>query len=514
MWSRIRDEKAPWDLVIIGGGATGLGCAVDAAHRGYRTLLVEQVDFSQGTSSRSTKLVHGGVRYLQQGNIPLVMEALRERGVLRLNAPHLVHDLAFVVPNYDWWEAPFYGIGMKVYDLLAGRYGFGPSKILSKEETVDAIPTIETRGLRGGVRYYDGQFDDARLAMTLAHTAWQQGATLLNYCRVEALLKDQSGWIRGVRVRDAETSEELEIGARVVINATGAWTDEVRAMDDPSAEKMIRPSQGVHVVLDDSFLPGRHAIMVPQTSDGRVLFAIPWHRSVVVGTTDTPISNLPLEPHAFPDEIDFILSHAREYLTRDPEPSDVKSVFVGIRPLVSAGSGSTAALSRDHTLHISRSGLVTVAGGKWTTYRHMAEDVVDQAATLAELETVPCTTKDLRLHGYTTDHRELGHLWPYGSDAERIRGLARDRPELASPLHPDLSITGAQVVWAVRHEMARRVEDVLSRRTRSLLFDAKAAAEIAPSVAKLMAGELGRDDGWAAAEVAAFRALAESYRLS
>jgi len=514
MWSRVRDEPAPWDLLIIGGGATGLGCAVDAAHRGYRTLLVERGDFALGTSSRSTKLIHGGVRYLQQGNIPLVMESLKERGILRQNAPHLVHDLAFVVPNYDWWEAPFYGVGMKVYDLLAGKYGFGSSRVLSKDETIAVIPTIETEGLRGGVRYYDGQFDDARLAMTLAHTAREQGATLLNHCPAVALTKDDDGMVHGARLRDAESGTEIEVRARVVINATGPWTDEVRHFDEPHAEPMIRPSQGVHVVLDRSFLPGDHAIMVPQTADGRVLFAIPWHRSVVVGTTDTPIADTPIEPQAFPEEIEFILSHARDYLTRDPSDEDVKSIFVGIRPLVAAGGGeSTAALSRDHTLHVSRSGLVTVAGGKWTTYRHMAEDVIDQAATLAGLDPVPCDTRELRLHGYTTDWKALGDLWPYGSDAERIDGLARDRPELRAPLHDALGITGAQVVWAVRYEMARTVDDVLSRRTRSLLFDARAAERIAPSVARLMADELERDADWVARQTASFEALARSHRL-
>ena len=512
MWARVRDETAPWDILIVGGGATGLGCAVDAAHRGYRTLLVEQVDFGQGTSSRSTKLIHGGVRYLQQGNIPLVMESLKERGLLRHNAPHLVRDLAFVVPNYDWWEAPFYGIGMKVYDMLAGKYGFGSSKILSKEETIAAIPTIETEGLRGGVRYYDGQFDDARLAMTLAHTAREQGATLINYARVTGLVKD-GGWVRGVRLEERESGAVIDVPARVVVNATGPWTDGLRKLDDPDVQTMIRPSQGVHVVLDRAFLPGDHAIMVPQTDDGRVLFAIPWHDSVVVGTTDTPIDDLPLEPRAFPEEIDFILSHARDYLTRDPEPADVRSVFVGIRPLVGAGGGSTAALSRDHTLQVSGSGLVTVAGGKWTTSRHMAEDVIDQAATLAGLEHMSCHTRDLRLHGYVQEWSALGHLWPYGSDAERVRDLARDRPELAEPLHPSLPIIGAQVVWAVRQEMARTVDDVLSRRTRSLLFDARAAAEAAPKVARLMAAELGRDADWVDAQVGAFASLAAGYRL-
>ncbi len=504
----------PWDIIIVGGGASGLGCAVDAANRGYRTILLEQHDFAKGTSSRSTKLIHGGVRYLQQGNVSLVMEALHERGILRANAPHLVRDLAFVVPNYDWWEAPFYGIGMKVYDLLAGKYGFGPSRILNRQETIEALPTIETAGLRGGVRYFDGQFDDARLALALAQTAWQQGATVLNYVGVTDLVKNEAGWISGVRATNRETGETIDVQGRIVINATGAWADGLRRLEDPTVEPIIRASQGVHIVLDRSFLPGNSAIMVPQTDDGRVLFAIPWHDCIVVGTTDTPIDEVRLEPRAFPEEVDFILTHARRYLTRDPEPADVRSVFVGIRPLVSAqGQADTSVISREHTLHIGAAGLLTLAGGKWTTYRHMAEDTIDQAAMLADLETHPCGTRELRLHGFTPANEGLGTLWPYGSDAERIRDLGLQRPELAEPLHSRLPLIGAQVVWAAEHEMARTVEDVLARRTRCLLFDAAAAAEAAPRVAVLLARALGRDQAWAAEQIDDFRRTASLHRL-
>ncbi len=374
MLTRIQNPAVKWDFIIIGGGATGVGTAIDAASRGYQTLLIEQADFGQGTSSRSTKLVHGGVRYLQQGNISFVLEALKERGLLRQNAPHLVHNLPFVVPNYDWWEGPFYGIGLKLYDILSGKHGFGSSEMLSKEETIRHIPTIETEGLRGGVIYYDGQFDDARLVIDMAETAAEQGGTLINYMKVTSLIKS-TNMVSGVTARDMETGKEFQIKAKVVINATGVFTDSVLKMDDPQAEAMISPSQGIHIVLDKSFLPGDSAIMVPHTDDGRVLFAIPWHDRVIVGTTDTPVDEIPLEPQPFQEEIEFLLSHTARYLTKDPTPGDVLSAFAGLRPLIRAGDQeNTAALSRDHTLHISRSGLVTITGGKWTTYRKMAED--------------------------------------------------------------------------------------------------------------------------------------------
>ena len=505
---------APWDFVIVGGGATGLGCAVDAASRGYRPLLLEQSDLAKGTSSRSTKLVHGGVRYLQQGNVSLVMEALKERGTLRRNAPHLVHDLAFVVPNYAWWEGPFYGVGMKVYDLLAGRSGFGRSAHLSREETLERLPTLEPEGLDGGVVYSDGQFDDARLALNLAQTAVEQGATVLTYCEVTDLLKE-GGEVVGVVARDLETGETLTVHARVVINATGVWTDAVRRMDKPDARPMIQPSQGVHVVLDRRFLPGDSAIMVPKTDDGRVLFAIPWHDVVVVGTTDTPVEATPLEPVPFEHEVAFLLRHAARYLTADPTRLDVRSVFVGLRPLVADPDASgTAALSRDHTLHIADSGLVTITGGKWTTYRKMAEDTVDQAATLAGLDDRPCVTASLAIHGAHAHAGTFGDLADYGSDAPALQALMRDDATLAERLHPDRPTRAVQVVWAARHEMARTVEDVLARRTRELILDARAAVAMAPRVAALMAAELGYDADWQRAQVDAFEALATGYVLT
>ncbi len=513
MKSRLEAQDHPWDLVVIGGGATGVGVAVDAASRGYDVLLLEQSDFGKGTSSRSTKLIHGGVRYLQQGNIPLVMEALRERGILARNAPHLVHDLEFVVPNYDWWEPPFYGIGMKVYDLLAGKYGFGASRILSAEETLARIPTLEKDGLRGGVLYHDGQFDDARLLIGMVRTASRQGATMLNYARVVALRRDARGFIDGAVFEDVEDGTEHQVKAHAVINATGPFADAVRRLDEPEAAPIIVPSQGVHVVLDHTFLPGNSAIMVPRTRDGRVLFAIPWHGRALLGTTDTPIDEPGLEPRPLPEEIEFILETAARYLINDPTETDVRSVFVGIRPLVGGGDGTTAEISRDHTVEISGSGLLTIAGGKWTTYRHMAEDVVDQAATLADLEPRPCVTRQLPIHGYHRISEKFDDLAFYGADAPALADLLRSAPELDRRLHPELRIHAGEVIWAARHEMARTVEDVLSRRSRSLLLDARAAISVAPEVARLMAGELGRDEAWEAAQVEAFSDLASGYLL-
>lgn len=515
MLNRVVERGAdgdPWDIIVVGGGATGLGIAIDAAARGYDVVLFDANDFGKGTSSRSTKLVHGGVRYLQQGNVPLVMEALRERGILRNNAPHLVSDLPFVVPNYQWWEAPFYGVGMRVYDVLAGKYGFGHSKNLSTEETVERLPTIETEGLRGGVVYHDGQFDDARLLVHMAMTAWEQGATLVNYCPVVAVSKGEDGFVDGVTVRDEETGDEMRVSARIVINATGAWTDEVRRMDQPDVRPVIQPSQGVHIVLDRSFLPGSSAIMVPKTDDGRVLFAIPWHDRVLVGTTDTPIDDVEFEPLPFDEEVEFLLEHTARYLTRDPAPEDVLSVFVGIRPLVAEGDADeTAEISREHAVRISDSGLITIAGGKWTTYRQMAKDAVKAAQALGDLELVACPTRELRIHGYHLNPERLGRLSVYGSDAPEIEELMGSAPGMGDPIHERLDLTPAEVVWACREEMARTVDDVLSRRSRALIFDARAALEAAPRVAEIMAAELERDAAWVAAQVAAFEEIAGGY---
>jgi glycerol-3-phosphate dehydrogenase len=515
MWGRVRAHPKAWDIIVVGGGATGVGVAIDAASRGYDVLLLEQSDFGKGTSSRSTKLAHGGVRYLEQGNIGLVMEALKERGLLLQNAPHLVHDLAFVVPNYDWWEAPFYGLGLKLYQLLAGKYGFGKSRLLSREETLDRLPTLKTEGLRGGAVYYDGQFDDARLLIHMVFTAFEQGATLLNYVEVTGFTKDSQDFVNGVTARDAETGEELRASAKVVVNATGAFSDRLRQKALGSAQPMIEPSQGIHLVFGPEFLQAESAILVPRTRDGRVLFAIPWHGHTLVGTTDTPIAQATLEPVAMEEEIEFILSTAGQYLERAPTRQDVLSVFAGIRPLVRApGAVSTAALSRDHVIHIDTSGLMTITGGKWTTYRHMAEDCVNQAATLAQLPEYPCMTQHLRIHGYDQNSRESGHLSVYGSDVIDIRQIVRDDAMLGEKLHPSLPYIKAEVIWALRHEMARTIEDVLARRTRALFLNARAAMEMAPAVSDLMAIELRWNPEVKSDQLQSFYKTAKSYVLS
>jgi glycerol-3-phosphate dehydrogenase len=512
MIARVRERSHPWDIIVIGGGATGAGVAVDAATRGFDVLLVEREDFGKGTSSRSTKLIHGGVRYLEQGNVSLVMEALRERGRLFHNAPHLVHDLPFVVPTYSWWESPFYGIGLKVYDLLAGKFGFGKSRLLSRDETLEKLPALQLEGLRGGVIYHDGQFDDTRLLMHLLATAVDHGATVLNYAAAVQLSKGPDNFVNGVVVEDRESGENFQLPARVVVNATGIFTDEIRRLDEPNAETMVSPSQGIHLVFDQSFLRGGAAIMVPHTGDGRVMFAIPWHGHTVVGTTDTPIDKPSYEPPPLEEEIEFVLETAARYLSRPPTRKDILSIYVGIRPLVKVpGNNKTASLSREHTIHVDESGLLTIVGGKWTTYRHMAEDCVDHAITLGDLKESPCFTFDLHLHGYHQYPDVLGSLGVYGSDAEKIQALARAEPGLARQLHPELPYIAAEVVWAAREEMARTAEDILARRTRALFLNARAAVEMAPEVAHILAAELSRDQAWAHRQVESFRALATQY---
>jgi glycerol-3-phosphate dehydrogenase len=508
---RIRSSTEPFDILIVGGGATGLGAAVDATARGYRVALIEQHDFAKGTSSRSTKLVHGGVRYLKQGNISLVLEALRERGRLTLNAPHLVHDLAFVIPSYKWWEGPFYGVGLKVYDQLAGKLGLKASRMLSRRETMKLIPTVEPEHLTGGVVYHDGQFDDSRLAVNLAQTAFDLGAAVANYCRCVDLVK-KGGIVTGVVVRDQESGEEFRIRSRSVINATGVFVDDLRRLDDRASRRLVAASQGIHIVLPKSFLPGSTAIMIPKTADGRVLFAVPWHDRVVVGTTDTPMPGHSLEPRALDEERDFVMTHARRYLAKGPSDGDVLSIYAGQRPLVDTGNASsTAALSRDHTILVSQSGLITITGGKWTTYRKMAEDVIDQAATIAGVEGARSRTEDMQIHGWTRARIREKNLQPYGSDAVRISELMKATPSLAQKLHPSLPYQQGEVVWQVRHEMARSVEDVLARRTRALILDARASIEAAPLVARLAAAELGHDAAWRARQVADYTALARGY---
>lgn len=514
MLEQLRSD-GEWDVAIIGGGATGLGVAVDSATRGYRTVLIEAHDFAKATSSRSTKLVHGGVRYLEQGDIPLVLEALRERGLLHRNAPQLVHHLSFIVPRYKWWEGPFFGIGLKMYDLLAGRLNLEKSRLLDRDATLDLIPNIEPEHLLGGVEYFDGQFDDARLAVTLAQTAADHGACMLNYVKATSLLK-QSGLISGLCAEDVESGETFQIRARVVINATGIFADTIRAMDDATGPNVVQPSQGVHLVLDRSFLQGDSAIMVPHTDDGRVLFVIPWHGHVLVGTTDTPMTTPDLEPRALAEEVEFILRNASRYLSRDPKRSDILSVFAGQRPLVrpprSDGS-STKQISRNHEVLISDAGLITIVGGKWTTYRKMAEDTMTHAALIGELPERKCVTETLQLHGWTSPNARPQDeaIAVYGSDTQHIARLIQEDKSYDEPISPRLPYKRAHIVWAARYEMARTLEDALARRTRALFLDAQAAIDAAPDAAMLLAAELGRDSEWAAAQISAFGELAAGY---
>jgi glycerol-3-phosphate dehydrogenase len=509
---RVR-SGGPWDVLVIGGGATGLGAAVDAAARGYRTLVLEAHDFAKGTSSRSTKLVHGGVRYLAQGRIGLVREALHERGILFRNAPHLVHALPFVLPTYSRASTAFYWFGLKLYDLLAGRLGIGGTRRLNAAEVIERAPTLTQDRLSGGLEFHDGQFDDARLAITLVRTLFDLGGTAINYLPVKALAK-QSGRVRGVEAYDAESGESFRIEARAVVNAAGVYVDALRQLDDPSAGSVIVPSQGAHLVLARSFLPGRCAVLFPRTDDGRVLFAIPWHDRVIIGTTDTPVDRVPIEPRALPHEVAFLTEHTGRYLGRNPCAADVLSVYAGLRPLVRSATGrSTADLSRSHRIWVSDSGLVTITGGKWTTYRRMGAETIDHAVRVGALAVRPSATETLKLHGWCERVPEEPFA-VYGSDAFALQQLRDERPGLSAPLHPRLPYFAAEVAWAAQRELARSVEDVLARRTRALLIDARASIEAAPRVAAILAEELGFDDAWQRAQVKVYGELAQGYLLA
>ena len=505
-----------WDVLVIGGGASGLGAAVEAVSRGYRTLLVERFDFAKGTSSRSTKLAHGGVRYLEQLNLTLVLDALRERGRMLRNAPHLVHDLSFVVPAYSYFSLPYYGIGLKVYEQLSGSLSMGRSELLSRNSTLEKLPGLAADGLRGGILYHDGQFDDARFAIALLRTLEDLGGTAINYVEATGLLQ-VGGKTAGIRARDRESGAVIELQAKVVINACGVHAEETLAFDGHTRGSLLAISQGTHFVLPHYFLPGNAALMVPKTADGRVLFAIPWHGATLVGTTDEPVDRVSDEPRAKASERDFLLDHITRYLHRTPTAAEILSVWSGQRPLVRKGGVKTSKLSRDHTILVSNSGLVTVTGGKWTTYRRMGQDTIDRAAEVASLPRVPSRTRDLRLHGWTLNPSEGTSEWArvYGSDLpllDAIRaGDADLNTNLDAPIHPRLPYRLREVLWAARHEMARTVEDVLARRTRALFLDARAAIEAAPVVADLMAKELNRSDAWKVKDLSDFIETAKGY---
>lgn len=512
---KLEETGRTWDIIVIGGGASGLGAAVDAASRGYSTLLLEEHDFTKGTSSRSTKLVHGGVRYLAQGNVSLVLEALRERGRLKKNAPHLVTDQSFIIPCYTWWCVPFYTTGLTLYDLMAGRLGIGRSVPLSAKRTQGSLPNIKQEKLRGGVRYFDCQFDDSRLAVNLVQTLFDLDGLALNYVKVTGLLKDNAQ-VSGVVAREQETGREYRIAARAVINATGVFVDRVIKMADPQARDVVKPSQGIHLVVDKKFLKGEEALMIPKTSDGRVLFAVPWHNRVVVGTTDVEKQHADLEPVAEEEEVDYILETAGRFLAEKPGRSDVLSVFAGLRPLA-APSGSkakTKEISRGHKIIESDGGLITLTGGKWTTYRKMGEDVIDLAARRAGLPPRKSATRNLRIHGYREGVNVGAPRYWYGSDERAIRDLVQSDPGMGEVLSEKLQVIKAQVIWAMAAEMARTVEDFLARRVRALQLDAAESIRMAPDVAPIMARWLNKDKKWEKAQVEAYTTLASRYLLT
>lgn len=512
--NNISEGTFVYDILVIGGGATGLGVAVDAASRGLKVVLLEQSDFAKGTSSRSTKLVHGGVRYLAQGDLGLVIEALRERGRMRKNAPHLVKDMKFIIGNFRWWERLFYTIGLTCYDVLAGKLGLGRSLPLTAKRVKELIPRIKEKGLRGGVVYHDGQFDDARMAITLAQTASDFGAICLNYIKVTNLQKDNVGRIYGVNATDQLTGEKYSIKSMVVVNATGVFVDEIMRLDTPEAQKKVRPSQGVHLVVDGKFLGGNSALMIPKTSDGRVLFGVPWHNKVVLGTTDTPLDISALEPCALEEEINFILNQAGQYLTIKPTRADVLSVYAGLRPLAATKNGEgqkTKEISRSHKIYKSKSGLITIIGGKWTTYREMAEEVVDDSIQMGNLTQKCCVTKNLKLHGYAENVDDSTWDYVYGSDANKIHNIIKNDKTAGELLHKNFTFQVAHVLWAIREEMAQTVEDVLARRVRALFLDAKAAIEMAPKVAQIIAKEMNLSSEWEQEQVKKFTELARCY---
>ncbi|MEO8720244.1 MAG: glycerol-3-phosphate dehydrogenase/oxidase [Ginsengibacter sp.] len=508
-------ETPEWDILVIGGGATGLGIAVDAATRGFKTLLLEQEDFAKGTSSRSTKLVHGGVRYLAQGNIALVKEALKERGLLLKNAPHLTKNESIIIPCYSWFRGVFYTVGLKLYDWLSGKLSIGKSRLISKKEIMERLPTIKTKALRCGVLYHDGTFDDARLALNLAQTCIENKGVALNYCKVISLQKDRENKIIGATCIDKETQHIYVVKAKVVVNATGVFADDILKMESPGARTIIRPSQGIHLVLDRSFLQSKDAIMIPHTDDGRVLFAIPWYQNVIIGTTDTPLKSHSLEPRALESEINFVLKTAGNYLSKPPSRKDVLSVFAGLRPLAATDdlTEKTKEISRSHKVIVSKSGLVSVIGGKWTTYRKMAEDTLSKIFEKKMLPSEKCITEHLKIHGYTAATDSEDRFSIYGADKTEIEALVISNPSFAEIINKEPEIFVVQVIWAVRKEMARTVEDFLGRRIRLLFIDAKLAIKLAPKVAEIMMKELQQDEVWKANQIKLFGELANGYWL-
>ncbi|TIC83115.1 glycerol-3-phosphate dehydrogenase/oxidase [Crenobacter intestini] len=461
---RLAKQQA-WDVAVIGGGATGLGIALDAASRGYSTLLVDAQDFAAGTSSRSTKLVHGGVRYLQQGRVALVREALYERALLLKNAPRLARRLQIVVPCYGCFERTRLRIGLGLYDALAGEAALGDTGWLSREATLQRLPGLLSRGLRGGVAYWDGQFDDARLAISLMRSAHALGALPLNYMRLVSLARDNTG-VNRLTVSDTETGHSYTVSARVVFNAAGVWADRVRRLADPDAPALLRFSRGSHLLLDPAVLPLSSGMLIPKTPDGRVLFALPWHGRVLLGTTDVEAGAPDWAPVPSAAETGWLLETASAYLAQPLGHADIRASFAGLRPLYCPQDtvGGTARLSREHALVHEFGNMITVTGGKWTTYRKMAEDAVSLACARGLLPVRECVTATLPLldeAGWDTEALESALL---ASDPQADEALVRFARH------------------ALACEAARTAEDVLFRRLRIGMLDSARAAALEGSV--------------------------------
>lgn len=520
MLANLEETTRIWDVIVIGGGATGLGTALEAASRGYQTLLVEAADFANGTSSRSTKLIHGGVRYLRQGKLSMVRQSLRERGRLLRNAPSIVHPLNFVIPSYRIGRRWYFYAGLKAYDMLAGKLNLEPARLLNARQTSELLPTLNNHQLRGGVMYGDGQFDDAALAMALATTAVEQGATLLNYTPVVRLLK-RGDKLTGLVAHDLEGQREFEVQGKVIVNATGVFAESILQLDRGPADQgamqpKITPSQGTHVVVSRAFLPTDRAIMIPDTDDGRVLFAIPWLNHTLIGTTDMAVDKIELDPQPQISEVDYLLEHVGRYLTKSPQRQDVLSTFAGLRPLVAQAGKSTSQLSREHLIDLSPSGLISVIGGKWTTYRQMGEEIVDLAAKLAELPRRVSVTATLALDGPSKAKSSLSSAPASLGENGHASASATAHPADGHKniaMHPELALTECEIDEAVSHQWARTVDDVLARRSRALFLNASAALSVAPRVARRMAMLLGRDRAWEEAQLASFERLAAGYRI-
>lgn len=511
--SRLKKNDT-FDLLVIGGGATGSGIAVDAASRGMKVLLVEKNDFAEGTSSRSTKLIHGGVRYLEKAfkhldkeQYSFVKEGLYERGVILKNAPHLTNKIKFVTPLYKWIELPYVFAGLKLYDILSGKMRLGKSRLLLKKETLEKLPIVNNDGLKGGVLYYDGQFNDSRMAVMLVKTAVNYGATVLNHMEVTNLIKENN-LISGVWLKDNISGETYTAKGIAVVNATGAYADFVRKMDSEEAEPVLKVSSGIHIVLDKKFAPTEYGMMIPETEDGRIIFVLPWEGHALVGTTDDP-AVIRDHPNVTENEIEYVLKQIGKYYKNPPEKKDILSAWSGIRPLVKdPDAKTTEEILRNHYIEVSKSKLVTITGGKWTSYRHMAEDVVDRVISEFSLKAGPCITPDLKIAGgenfnsedykllqqkYKIDYDIALHLHrSYGSLAEDVIGSTKKEKafERLDSSHPYIE---AEVYYCVKNEMAVHVVDFLIRRIPLGLLDIKAAKYASKRVLEIMRSILDWD---------------------